>query len=104
MTSNANVTFYVEEVTDECGETEKEEERSLRDTGTRGHEQEKYNTSTTSFNSEKIDYFRLKTCPSTVGGGATLTVIGGYAYAYGGVTRDGKCSSLHCYDIGMSQI
>ena len=100
----SNTTFYVEEVTDEYAAEEEEERDLLRDTGTRDYEEEKCNTSTKCFNADKIDYFQLKSCPSTVGGGATLNVIEGYAYTYGGCTRTGKHGSIHCYDIGMSQI
>jgi hypothetical protein len=90
-------TFYFEEVTDEI---DVEEERSphtiiKQDTG-------KKSQIPASMNMDRIEYIALKSCPAIVGGGATLTMIGRNAFAYGGCTRTGKGSgSIHCYDIGM---
>ena len=54
-----------------------------------------------SSNLERVEYIALQPCPAIVGGGATLTIIGRNAFAYGGCTRTGKGSaSVHRYDMG----
>ncbi len=80
-------TLYIEEVSDE-------EDSSYGNVDTPS---EVDDGATSPFEIEHLPH-----CPKSIGGGASVTMIGLKAFVFGGCDRMGMPSnSLHCYNFGM---
>ena len=92
--TNAMTTFYIEEVTDE---------ESTNDEFSHDADVSEINSNPNPKHSPlRIEH--LKPCPYPIGGGSSLTIIGGKAFVFGGCDRTGtSSSSLHVYDFEKSE-